>query len=253
MTAEELVNLSLYKIGVSKSIASIDENTREAITAKALFNHQLRATLRQHPWGFATKYLELTLVQGPAWDATAAVQAWSAGATYVVGDIIDLAGTRYYASVAGLNQLPPNAAYWSTTATRYANGDWTYAYRWPVDCLFARRFVSSAGTGRTFDPIPIRFRVGRDANGLLLYTAERAAVLEYTCLDCDALWADDLFIDAFTWRLGGAMAPSLSQLDKMAATCWQMYLVTLRSAAAVSSNEAQLEPGGEASWIRDRG
>jgi hypothetical protein len=112
--------------------------------------------------------------------------------------------------------------------------------------------VPASGTGRKFDRNPIPFRVGRDVNGLLLYTDEPAAVLEYTMIDCEALWADDLWIDAFTWRLAATLAPSMSRVEKMAEKAWTMYLLTLRQASAVSSNEQQHERAGEAEWIEGR-
>jgi hypothetical protein len=216
------------------------------------YDHHLRANLRVFPWSFATKYAALTVVQGPATWTDPLVQAWSASATYAIGDVVDLSGTLYWAVLASLNLTPPNTTYWTETPSAEANGDWDHAYRWPIDCLFARRMVPASGTGRKFDRNPIPFRVGRDVNGLLLYTDEPAAVLEYTMIDCEALWADDLWIDAFTWRLAATLAPSMSRVEKMAEKAWTMYLLTLRQASAVSSNEQQHERAGEAEWIEGR-
>ncbi len=272
MTAVELLNLALFKIGVSNSIAATTDQTREAFTGGAVYDHTLRATLRHFPWSFATKYAALTLVEGPAPSATSLVQAWSSTAAYAIGDVVDSAGTRYYAVAASTNQLPPNGTYWSTTPTTQANGDWIYAYRWPSDCLFARRIVNpigsngvspsvfvgagvhtrSVGKGRAFDRYPIPFRIGRDVNGLLVYSNQADAQLEYTMIDCDHLWADDLFIDAFTWRLAAYLAPSLSRMPNAVKDCYGAYEHTLARAAAVSTQEHQPEPNGEAEWIDGR-
>lgn len=250
MTPIELLNLSLLKIGVSKGVASLSEESREAWTGALVHDHMLRATLRNFPWSFATKYVALTLTQGPAWTA-APVQAWAADQTYAIGDVVTVASVVYYAVASSLNHTPPNATYWNTTPTTESNGDWVYAYRWPSDCLFARRLVPP-GIRRTFDAVPQAFRVGRDLNGLLVYGNVQDAVLEYTMLDCDHLWADDLWIDAFTWRLAGALAPSLSKIADMAKTCQANYEFALARAAETSSREQQLEPNGEAEWIRGR-
>lgn len=251
MTPVQLYNLALLKIGHSKGITTLTDATREAWTGAQVYDHQLRATLRAFPWGFATKYATLTLVQGPAWD-DAPVQAWSATPTYVVGDVVDLGGTIYYATATSLNQTPPNASYWTTEPTTEANGDWDYAYRWPSDCLYARRMVPANGIGRKFSNTPIPFRIGRDVNGLLVYTDEIAAVLEYTMIDCDNLWTDDLFLEAFTWRLAATVAPSIARDADMALKAWAAYMNTLEHAATVSSRESQLEKDGDADWIAAR-
>jgi hypothetical protein len=252
MTVVELVNLALLKIGHSNGIATLADQSEAAVTASLVYDHTLRATLRAFPWPFATKYLALELTQGPATFTDPLVQAWSASATYLIGDVVEVADVIYYATAVSFNQTPPNASYWTTTATEEANGDWDYAYRWPVDCLFARRFVPASGSGRTFNPAPIEFRQGRDKNGPLLYTDEPAAVLEYTMIDCDALWADDLFIDAFTWRIAAALAPSLSRNGITVQQCYQAFTLTINQAATVASREAQLAPDGDAEHIRAR-
>jgi hypothetical protein len=148
---------------------------------------------------------------------------------------------------------PPNATYWSTTeAPDFANGDWDYAYRYPTDCLFARRVVPQGGRGRVFNESPIPYRRGRDSNGLLIYTNEQEATLEYTTIDCDNLWADDLFIDFFTWMLAASMAPSLGKIQKLSEHCLMMAMRTLQLAATVDAQEQQQEKPGDAEWINGR-
>jgi hypothetical protein len=261
MTAIELCNLGLQKIGVSQGIAALDEATREAYTAGAQYDHLLRGTLRAWNWPFATAYVALTLVAGPVWDDDWAdyVQAWSASDTYQVDDVVQHGGALYYCIAASTNNTPPNTTYWAaaadtdTEAPAYANtgGDWTYAYRWPDDCLRLRRLVDDA-TGRKHNRTPIPFRSGRDANGQLVYTDRPEAFLEYTTLDCDNLWADDLFLDAFTWRLAAAFAPSLSRNKLTAADCLNAFAGTLRMAAAVHMDEQQQERPGDCEWLEVR-
>lgn len=251
MTAVELLNVALAKAGVSNGVSTLTDATREAYLGALVFDTTLRATLRHFPWSFATKYLALTLTQGPAW-TDADVQAWSSSAEYLIGDAVLSGGTVYYAVATSTNQVPPNTTYWTTTAPERANGDWDYAYRWPSDCLFARRLVPDGGRGRVFNENPIPYRVGRDKNGLLIYTNQVDAVLEYTCIDCDALWADDLFIDAFTWRLCAIVSPALSRVPNMATTAYALYEHTLARAAAVSTQEHQPEKHGDSEWINGR-
>lgn len=259
MTAIELLNLALLKIGVSQGIAALDEASREAYTGALVFDHRLRKTLRAFPWPFATKYADLYLTRGPFWDADPSVlilvQAWSASQAYLAGDVVRVASINYYCILAHTNFTPVNATYWSTAeadAPAYANGDWKYAYRQPTDCLFARRLVDDA-VGRAFAPLPIEFRKGADTTGLLLFTDREDANLEYTFIDCDALWADDLFIEAFTWDLAAALAPSLSRNKVTAEECLKFFLLTLDHAAAVAMKEGQQHQSpGDPDWIRNR-
>lgn len=253
MDAPSIFNLALLKIGVSNGIQSVSDQTREAFTASLVYDHNLRAALRSFPWPFATKYATLAQTQGPV-DTDSSIQAWSSTQTYAVGDVVTSGGTTYYCILTNTNQAPPNTTYWSTTATTCANGDWLYAYRYPIDCLFARRIVppNANGYGRRFNPNPPPFRIGRDVNGLLVYSQQADAVLEYTVIDCDHLWADDLFIEALSWLYAHQAAPSLARNGLTAAACYQMFLDTVGHAEAVASREGQPERPGESEWTLAR-
>lgn len=257
MTVIQLVNLALLKIGVSKGITSLDSASQEAWTGEVVYDHMLRATLRAFPWPFATKYADLYLTQGPVWDTDTddiLVQAWAAGSTYLIGDVVNYSDVIYYAIAESTGNTPPNTTYWATTddATTQANRDWLYAYRWPTDCLFARRLCKDSGNSRAFDRTPLEWRIGRDKNGLLIYTNEREANLEYTMIDCDALWANDIWLNAFTWRLAAEMAPSMAKDDRLHTKCMTMYQLTLNEAKTVDAREQQQFAPGDAEWIEGR-
>ncbi len=165
-----------------------------------------------------------------------------------------------------------------------ANLDWIYAYRIPTDALAARRLVKQ-GVGRAWDPAPLRFRLGTDATGGLLFTDEQTAVLEYTVRSTLAA-SDVLFRDALAWRLAASLAPSVAPVDPdvpeqlgrgpdpnalttpswrqprpdarlqarqaIADRAMQMYLLTLQKAKATVASEQQQPPDGDASWITGR-
>jgi hypothetical protein len=256
MTPVELLNLALLKIGQSKGITSTSDATREAWTGQQVYDHLLRTSLRTFPWPFATKYAALYATQGRVSWNTPLVQAWSATASYLVGDLVSVSGTLFWAKVTSTNQAPPNAAFWYTAATTpvvEANPDWDYAYRWPSDCLFARRFVIPEGLGRQFDINPVQFRPGRDNNGMLLYSDQTAAVLEYTTIDCEHLWVDDIWIEYFTWLLASALAPSMTRDKELVNLCTQMMNYWKEQAMVVASRESQQAKDGDALWILDRG
>lgn len=281
----QVINVGLVRIGAQTIADLATEQSREAVSAALVYEDELKATLRDFPWGFAKRYADpLTLVRGPAW-ATATVQAWSASQAYTAGDVVTSGGTVYYCLLAHTNQVPPNATYWTTTPTTAANVDWQYAYRVPADSLMARRLVRR-GTGRAFDPNPPTFELGSDAAGDLIFAQESDLVLEYTIRpNCALSIGDALFRDAFAWRIAAVLAPSLAALEpeqaeqigrvpeadaprrsesgalrlqqlreQRARWAWGMYgraLVLARSSAA---NEQQQERSdeGDADWIRGR-
>jgi len=132
------------------------------------------------------------------------------------------------------------------------NVDWTFAYRYPIDCLFARRLVNP-GTKQGFDPDPYVWRVGRDDDGWLIFTDVENATLEYTALIvCDNDFADDLFEDALSWLLASKLAPSLARNKMTSAECLQLFEDRIAVAATVNVKERQLDHPGEAEWIRNR-
>lgn len=151
-------------------------------------------------------------------------------------------------------------------ATRYAdlvlvdgaeddpvNGDWTYSYRVPTNMMFARRIVSTAGTMRDFDPNPIKFRIGSDETGGLIYTNEAEAELEYTVrMSCAASQGDALFRQALGWKHAHSLSPVLAKDDKKETKCLQMYQLLIVRAQRAASQEQQQAPGGDADWITGR-
>ena len=152
--------------------------------------------------------------------------------------------------------------------------------------LFARRLVRTlpGGVARAYDPAPPQYRVGSDATGLLIYTHESPAVLEYT-VRVPIAQTDDGFKDALAWRLAAALAPSIGRPDpardeqrgraprveakdprpseggtvrtsqlrqEQARWAWAMYQQALLIARVQNANEQQPAKPGEAEWITGR-
>ena len=170
------------------------------------------------------------------------------------------------------------------SATVRVSPDWQYSYRLPTDCVKVRRLATD-GKYRKFDRDPKTWEVGTDATGGLLFTNEIDPQMEYTArIECAVSLGDDLFRDAFAWRLAAAMAPSVAQVDphepeqrgrgpeappdprqrvshkpsqaimrhQVAQRAWAMYQVTLSQARVGDANESQPEKPGEAEWIDGR-
>lgn len=260
MTQLALSNAALYKVGVSQTIVALSETTREARTCNDNFGAARRETLRAFPWARASGYAALALAAGPLWDTDPAVltnvQAWSASYTYAVGDVVRSASVNYTAILGGVNHVPPNATYWSTSAAaapEFANGDWRYAYRLPSSFLYARRLVPTGGNGRQYNETPLRFRLGRDTNGLLLFTPEQNAELEYTIALTDTDVLDDpVFDDALSWKLAEKIGPSLSKNDKIVQVCAGMFAAVIAEAKLLDAREQQQDKAGDAPWITER-
>lgn len=136
------------------------------------------------------------------------------------------------------------------TASAPVNRDWQYSYRYPSDAAFIRRLVID-GKGRD-DPSPAPFRIGRDSQGRLIFTDETAAEVEYTTRISDPSEFDSLFVSMLAWKLGAALAPSISRISGMAETCMQMYEIEKTKAQSRALNESQQMTPFEAELIRAR-
>lgn len=232
-------NLALTKIGVSKTITSLSESTREAMTAQVLYPHEFKACLRQHPWPFATKYANLLTVT----DGGTSVAAVNGDWQYAYAYPADCLFARRIVEAGGSASTDQFGV---VTSTRGSAG--------PVGREFSE---VPAGPGIRTSPVP--FRMGRLGDARVIFCSATDDVttptvcLEYTAIfDCPEELVDELFMAALSWRMAAALAPSLSRLDGMATKAWAMYLHTIDTAAAVAEREMQQVANGEAAWIRDR-
>jgi len=135
-----------------------------------------------------------------------------------------------------------------SSSARVSN-DWHYSYRYPSDCMFARRLVT--GLGRR-DPAPPPFIIGRDTQGKLIYTNEPDAELEYTGAVTEPEDFDALCVSALAWKIAAACAPSMSRIKGMFEQCMEGYHVELSMAQAVALNEQQQEEERESDMISSR-
>lgn len=127
--------------------------------------------------------------------------------------------------------------------------DWGYSYRYPSDCVYARRLVTT--NGRT-EPNPPPFKIGGDTTARLLYTDEEDAVLEYTRLITDPSLFSAAFAMALSWWLAGLIAPGLSKDAKRATGCFQMFQALTSQAEARAGNEQQQTPEPDSEFMRER-
>jgi hypothetical protein len=62
-TQTQICNMALQHIGSSEVIANIDERSKQALICRTFYDLALEATLRDFPWPFATKTIDLGLVE----------------------------------------------------------------------------------------------------------------------------------------------------------------------------------------------
>lgn len=136
------------------------------------------------------------------------------------------------------------------TSTVPANNDWQYSYRYPSDCMFARRIVVPS-VGRR-DPNPPPFRIGRDSQGRLLYTNIEDAELEYTARIDDSEEFDSIFVGALSWKLAAGAAPPLSRIKGIIEVCLNGYEYEKTQARSRALNEQQQEEPLESEFMRAR-
>lgn len=127
--------------------------------------------------------------------------------------------------------------------------DWLYAYRYPSDCLHARRLVTYLGRR---DPNPPPFRIGADSQGRLVWTNDTNGILEYTFRIKDYNQLTPLFAEAMSWKLGGFIAPALSRVKGIADKSEVLYLRKLAKAEVEAANEQQQMDLLESEAIRAR-
>lgn len=143
-----------------------------------------------------------------------------------------------------------NPALVAGTTSVNAVSDWRYAYRYPADCLFVRRIVTPS-VGRS-DANPAPYRIGRDAEGRLIYTNQEDAEIEYTYNVSDVSEFDALAVSQLAWKLGAGMGPALSRIKGIVELCMQGYEIDKTKAQSRALNESQQEVPIEAESIRAR-
>lgn len=129
------------------------------------------------------------------------------------------------------------------------NDDWSFAYRYPTDCLKALRLV----TGDRVATAPPPFEIGHDDAGKLIYTDQAEAVLKFTRRIEDPELFDPAFVECLAWRMGSKLAIPLSRSEKERDYAFKRYQHELSVARALAANEGQLDSAPEAESIRERG
>jgi hypothetical protein len=130
--------------------------------------------------------------------------------------------------------------------------EWNYSYRYPSDALYLRRILSGIRNDNRQARVP--YKILSDSSGLLLYTDQETAEIEYTVRATDPQFYPSDFVVAFSFYLAHLMAPRVTGGDqfKLGDRAQQNYLLEISRAVSRSSNEQQDEEEPQSEFIRAR-
>lgn len=228
-----ICNLALGHLAQANGLEDFDNDATVAgDMCRRFYDQVIDECYRDFPWPFALKFESLQLVSNP---------------TYPV--------------------LP----------------EWFYSYRVPVDCVLVRRIVpatlpllpnfagfpTTAGwTGGSprveTQASRIKYRMGRDASGMLLYTdyppvaatatSPALPIIEYVMQQDDNGFFPADFAQMAACLLAFYIAPALTAGDKfkLGDRAYQLYLAARNRAMGDAMNEQQPDMPAEAEYIQAR-
>jgi hypothetical protein len=202
MTSEtQIAQFAVSRCGVSQNISRLDERSTAADQCRLWYEHCRDATLRDFPWGFATKIEPLALLPSDSYFGYSYVYAYPEDCLYAkaITNVSVYNGMQH--GVGGLRW------FWDESS------DLLGAYTTPY------RIIQST-----------------DGNNRAIATAWSDAYLVYTAKSpIVALYPPD-FVDAVAWRLAMEIAKPL-QAKVTVAELMTMYRSSLANAWANNSNE----------------
>ena len=117
------------------------------------------------------------------------------------------------------------------------NYEWAYSYRYPSDCLYARRILSGFRDDTDLTRIP--YKITQDSTGILIYCDTENAILEYTLnTENIDLFSSDFKV-ALSYRLAHYIAPRITAGDPfgLGDKALQKYVLEIQRASANAFNE----------------
>lgn len=133
------------------------------------------------------------------------------------------------------------------------NDEWHFSYRYPTDCLKVRRLLS--GHRRDTRDTAVPYKIGQDDSGLLIFTDQDNAELEYTARAENTQFFPPDFVMAFSYRLAYYIAPQVTGGDpfKLQERVTKLYQWEIGQAKDSSLNEqmSDVEPDSEFIRIRE--
>lgn len=146
-------------------------------------------------------------------------------------------------------------------ATRYADlalveedptSEWKYSYRYPTDCVKVRKIVS--GIRNETEATRLPFMEAQDDSGLLIFTDQQDAQIEYTVLAEDPVRYPPDFTLALSFRLAYYIAPRVTAGDqfRLGDRAMSAYRLEIANAKLASSSESQVDIEPDSYFVRAR-
>lgn len=132
------------------------------------------------------------------------------------------------------------------------NDEWSYSYRYPVDCVEFRRILSGVRQDNNSTRVP--FLIATDEDGLLIYTNEQEAVAEYRQLITMTPFYPSDFVLMFSYKLAHLIASVVCGGDpfNLGTKAFQLYNEERNKAASSSNNEEQNGPEADSELLASR-
>lgn len=133
------------------------------------------------------------------------------------------------------------------------NSEWAYSYKYPVDCLCMRRILS--GIRNDDRNTEVTYKLAHNTSGVIIYTDEPTAFVEYTGRSEDPQIYPPDFTMALSYYLASLLAPRLTGGDPfdLKTKAEKMYRIELSKAAANAFNEEKVEDPPDSEFISIRG
>lgn len=134
------------------------------------------------------------------------------------------------------------------------NDEWGFSYRYPSDCVDFRRIQSGAARVDS-RATQVKYRLGADDSGELIFTDQPDAVGEWTFRHVDVAHYPADFGVALSYLLASLIAPSVTAGDqfKLGARALSLYQVAIAGARANAANEEARDEPPESSFVSVRG
>lgn len=240
MAAVDICNRALGEIGTRSTIASLTEQSNEALACNTHFDPLVKRLLRMANWNFARRTALLTLLKampGTPENTTIGNGLWTSA-----------------------HPAPP----------------WLYAYAYPSDCIRVQQVLPQA-TASTTPATPIfpvtlggttpygyrdgssaRFKVALDLDSgnneiKVILTNQRQAIVNYTKSIVNTDMFDDSFESALVAALAAKLAIVLSGDKQLSLMKYQEADALIKMARADDANETIEMLSHVPNWIAARG
>lgn len=132
------------------------------------------------------------------------------------------------------------------------NDEWNFSYRYPSNCIAVRRILS----GHRDDTLAsiIKYKIGRDTSGKVIYTDQDQASVEYTENITDSTIFPSDFVMAMSYLLAVYIAPRVTGGDpfKLKDSAFAAYTLEVSRAKSNAVNEEKREQLTESPTITAR-